>query len=68
MTDMADRHQETREVRALRSPVARRLTFSGELLNAFTFPNLASEVSYGESLSVYGERALNRLGSDLHGS
>ena len=65
---MAHRHHERREISASRSSAARRLTFSGELLSAFTLPNLADDLSYGEILSVYGERALNRLEPDLHGS
>ena len=43
------------------------MTFSGELLAVFALPNLVDDISYGEILSVYGQRALNRLNSDLNG-
>ncbi len=67
MFDMAHRNHEKRQAATSRSPASRRLTFSGELLSVFTLPNLVSDAGYGEILSVYGERALNRLNSDMHG-
>ena len=67
MAAMARRNHKNRQEASSRAPVSRRLTFSGELLSVFTLPNLSRDAGYGEILSVYGERALNRLNSDMHG-
>ena len=67
MTGMAHRHHSKSQVAASREPISRRMTFSGELLTVFALPNLVDDISYGEILSVYGQRALNRLNSDLNG-